>query len=246
MPDNRAVTTTPLARQAVDGSPVLHYYVVHDRAGEPEGLLVEEFLLAGDYSSAGLLSGLWSRPEGRWRDGADTSRRLRLDAGLRARVVAVGRAAAAELYRSLCGADLSDEVALRACFGELPAQPSPPLRLSWPEATPGFRETRVYRILFVDELTQAGLDALSGAWQMPVTGGRADPEVRVLGTVRRQVSGDAFRWDLRRVAAGAAWGLDVTCDLAGERDEAVGVLLRGLTTQMRQQGLIPVTVDRFR
>ncbi|MFC7530015.1 hypothetical protein ACFQV6_16200, partial [Actinoplanes sp. GCM10030250] len=74
----------------------------------------------------------------------------------------------------------------------------------------------------------------------------ADPEVRILGAVRRQVSGDSFRWDLRRVAAGAAWGLDVTCDLAGERDEAVGVLLRGLTTQMRQQGLIPVTVDRFR
>ncbi|GIE88412.1 hypothetical protein [Actinoplanes regularis] len=80
---------------------------------------------------------------------------------------------------------------------------------------------------------------------MPITGDVADPEVRVLGAVRRQFSGDAFRWDLRRVAAGAAWGLDVTCDLVGERDESVGVLLRGLTTQMRQQGMIPVTVDRF-
>jgi hypothetical protein len=38
----------------------------------------------------------------------------------------------------------------------------------------------------------------------------------------------------------------VTCDLLGDRDEAVGVLLRGLTTQMRQRGMIPVTVDRFR
>jgi hypothetical protein len=144
------------------------------------------------------------------------------------------------------GVDLPDEAALRAGFGDLPAQPPPPLRLSGPEATPGFRETRVYRILFVNEMTQDGLDALSGAWQMPVTGDLADPEVRVLGAVRRQVASDAFRWDLRRVAAGAAWGLDVTCDLAGERDEAVGVLLRGLTTQMRQQGLIPVTIDRFR
>lgn len=32
----------------------------------------------------------------------------------------------------------------------------------------------------------------------------------------------------------------------GWRDDAVGVLLRGLTEQMRQQGLIPVTIDRFR
>jgi hypothetical protein len=171
---------------------------------------------------------------------------LRLDAALRAHLAAVGRAAAASLCWNLCGADLPDEPALRACFGELPAQPPPPLRLSGPEATPGFRETRVYRILFVNELTQDGLEVLSDAWQMPVIGDLAAPEVRVLGAVRRQVSGDAFRWDLRRVAAGAAWGLDVTCDLAGERDEAVGVLLRGLTTQMRQQGLIPVTVDRFR
>jgi hypothetical protein len=246
VPENRPVTTTPLAWQAVDASPSLHYYVVHDRAGEPDGLLAEEFLLAVDYSSVGLLSGFWSRREGGWRDGADTSRRLRLDVDLRAQVVPVGRAVAAELYRIVCGVDLPDEAALRACFGDLPAQSPPPLRLSGAEAAPGFRETRVYRILFVNEVTQDGLDALSGAWQMPVTGDLADPEVRVLGAVRRQVARDAFRWDLRRVAAGAAWGLDVTCDLAGGRDEAVGVLLRGLTTQMRQQGLIPVTIDRFR
>jgi hypothetical protein len=238
--------TATLARQAVDTSPSLHYYLLHDRAGEPDGLLAEEFLPAADYSSAGLVSGFWSRDESRWRDGADISRRLRLDAALRARVVAVGRAAAAELYRRWCGVEVPGEAALRAYFGAPPAPSPPPLRLSGPEPGPGFRETRVYRILFVDELTQDGLDALSGAWQMPITGDLADPEVRILGAVRRQVSGDSFRWDLRRVAAGAAWGLDVTCDLAGERDEAVGVLLRGLTTQMRQQGLIPVTVDRFR
>ena len=240
------MTTTSLARQAVDASPLLHYYVVHDGAGEPDGLLAEEFLLAKDYSSAALVSSSWSRRDGCWRDAAATSRRLRLDAGLRAQLAPVGRAAAASLYWHLCGADLPNEAALRACFGGLPAQPPPPLRLNGPEATLGFRETRVYRILFVNKLTQDGLEVLSGAWQMPVTGDLADQEVRVLGEVRRQVSGDAFRWVLRRVAAGAAWGLDVTCDLAGERDEAVGVLLRGLTTQMRQQGLIPVTVDRFR
>jgi hypothetical protein len=240
------VTKTSFARQAADPSPPLHYYLVHDGAGEPEGLLAEEFLLAADYSSAGLVSGGWNRPEAQGRDASAISRRLRLDAALRARVAPVGRTAAAALYRDLCGADLPNEAALRACFGDLPAQPPPPLRLRGPEATPGFRETRVYRILFTDELTHDGLAALSEAWQMPVTGDLADPEIRILGAVRRQVSGDAFRWDLRRVAGGAAWGLDVTCDLVEERDEAVGVLLRGLTTQMRQQGMIPVTVDRFR
>lgn len=239
------MTETSLARQAADLSSALHYYVVHDGAGEPEGLLAEEFLLAADYSSAGLVSGGWCRAEGRWRDASVTSRRLRVDAALRRRVAPVGRPAAAAFYRDLCGADLPDEAALRACFGDLPAQ-APPLRLSGAEARPGFRETRVYRILCTDELTRDGLAALSEAWRMPVTGDLADPEVRILGAVRRQVAGDVFRWDLRRVAAGAAWGLDVTCDLVGERDEAVGVLLRGLTTQMRQQGLIPLTVDRFR
>lgn len=220
--------------------------MIHDHVGELDGLLAEEFLLAVDHSSAGLVSAFWSRRDGGWRDGADTSRRLRLDAALRAHVVAVGRAAAAEVYRNACGADLPGEAALRACFGDLPAAQPPPLRLSGPAATPGFRETRVYRILFVNELTRDGLDALSRVWRMPVTGDLADPGARVVGVVHRHVSGDTFRWDLRRVAAGAAWGLDVTCDLGGERDEAVGVLLHGLTAQMRQQGLIPVTVDRFR
>ncbi|MEU4214898.1 hypothetical protein [Actinoplanes sp. NPDC026623] len=219
---------------------LLHYYVVHDGAGEPEGLLAEEFLLAADHSCAGLVSGGWSRSQGRWCDAAATSRRLRVDAALRARVTPVCRTAAAAFYRDLCGGDLPDEAALRACFGALPAPPPPPLRLSGPEPTPGFRETRVYRILFTDGLTGDGVAALSEAWRVPVTGDLPDP------AVRRRVCGDAFRWDLRRVAAGAAWALDVTCDLLGERDEAVGVLLRGLTAQMRRQGMIPVTVDRFR
>jgi hypothetical protein len=236
-PENRRVTTT---RQATGFTPALHYYAVRDGAGEPEGLLVEEFLLEADHSSAGLVSGGWSRSRRRWCDASATSRRLRVDAALRARVTPVDRTAAAELYRDLCGSDLPDEATLRACFGAPAAQPSPLLRLSGSEATPGFRETRVYRILFADELTPDGLAALREAWQWPVTGDPADPEVR------RQVSGDAFRWELRRVAGGAAWGLDVTCDLLGDRDEAVGVLLHALTTQLRQQGMIPVTVDRFR
>ncbi|MET7880245.1 hypothetical protein ABZS52_25375 [Micromonospora profundi] len=239
------MTTTSVTRQAA-GSPALHYYVVDDGAGAPEGLLAEEFLLAADYSSVGLVSVGWSRPEGRWYEASATSRRLRVDAALRKRVTPVARSAAEALYRKLCDADLPDEDVLRACFGAPPAQPHLPLRLGDSAPRPGFRETRVYRILCADELSPDGLAALSEAWEMPITGDLTDPEVRVLGTVYRQVSGDAFRWDLRRVAAGAAWGLDVTCDLRGDRDDAVGVLLRGLTMQMRHHGLIPVTVDRFR
>ena len=240
------MTTPSRTRQAAGSPPPLHYYLVYDAAGALEGLLAEEFLLAADHSCVGLASGGWSRPEGRWYEASATSRRLRVDPVLRKRVTPVGRSAAATLYRDLCGADLPDEDALRECFGAPPSQPPSPLRLGGSEPRPGFRETRVYRILFAGDLSADGLAALGEAWQMPITGDLADPEVRTLGAVRRQVSGDAFRWDLRRVAAGAAWGLDVTCDLLGDRDEAVGVLLRGLTTQVRQQGMIPVTVDRFR
>ncbi|WP_431921892.1 hypothetical protein [Micromonospora wenchangensis] len=224
----------------------LHYYVVHDGTGEPEGLLAEEFLLAADHSCVGLVGGGWSRSQGRWYDASATIRRLRADPTLRTRVTPVSRDGAATLYREFCGATLPDEAALRTCFGAPPAQPSPPLLLHRPEATPGFHETRTYRILFAGTLAPGGLTALGAAWQMPVSGDLADPGVRVLGTVRRQVGRDAFRWDLRRIAAGAAWGLDVTCDLTGDRDEVVGVLLRGLTAQVRLQGLFPVTVDRFR
>ncbi|MEV0941228.1 hypothetical protein [Micromonospora wenchangensis] len=224
----------------------LHYYVVHDGAGQPEGLLAEEFLFAVDHSCIGLVGGGWSRAEGRWSDASATSRRLRVDPALRARVTPVSRDRAATLYREFCGATLPDEATLRTCFGAPPAPPSPPLPLHRPEATPGFRETRTYRILFAGTLTPGGLTALGEAWQMPLTDDLAAPGVRVLGTVRRQVGRDAFRWELRRIAAGAAWGLDVTCDLTGGRDEAVGVLLRGLTAQVRLHGLIPVTVDRFR
>ncbi|WP_422756380.1 hypothetical protein [Micromonospora sp. WMMD708] len=126
----------------------LHYYVVHDGAGEPEGLLAEEFLLGADHSCVGLVGGGWSRSERRWHDASATSRRLRVDPALRARVTPVSRDGAATLYREFCGTALPDEAALRTCFGAPSAPPSPPLSLHRPEATPGFRETRTYRILF--------------------------------------------------------------------------------------------------
>jgi hypothetical protein len=235
------VTTTSFAHQTVDPSPSLHYYVLHDHTGEPSGLLAEEFLPAKDYSSAGLVSASWSRPDNRWHDGAAASRRLRLDATLRAHAAPTNRAAAASLYRTLCHTDLPPESTLRACFGSLPAPPPPPLRLGGHEPTPGFHETRVYRILLANEPTQPHLDALSRAWQTPVS-----PQSRILTTVHRHLSGNAFRWDLRRIAGGAAWSLDLTRDLATAGDETVGLLLRALTAQLHERGLIPTTIDRFR
>ncbi|GAB3986465.1 hypothetical protein [Plantactinospora veratri] len=68
----------------------------------------------------------------------------------------------------------------------------------------------------------------------------------VVGTARRRVGADAFTWELRRIGAGAAWCLDLTADLAGSRDDAVGPLLRELTTAARIAGLIPVTIERLR
>ena len=52
-------------------------------------------------------------------------------------------------------------------------------------------------------------------------------------------------WLLRRISLGAAWCLDLTANLAGDRGDALGPMLRALTTVMRAQGLIPVTIERF-
>ncbi len=72
-----------------------------------------------------------------------------------------------------------------------------------------------------------------------------DPDTRVVGTAAHHARDDVFTWDLRRIGTGSAWCLDVTCELAGSQDETVRFLLRELTTRMRAQGLIPVTIDRF-
>ncbi|MFY1594740.1 DUF305 domain-containing protein [Micromonospora sp. WMMD737] len=143
----------------------------------------------------------------------------------------VDRATAAAAYRRLCGDDLPADAILRTHFTDRPAARMPAaLRLSTPEASPEFHETRVYRILFANELSPDGLTALRTAWQMSATGDVTDPRTRVVGTAEHRTRGDVFVWDLRRIGTGSAWCLDVTCKLAGSRDGAVKLLLRELTT----------------
>lgn len=56
---------------------------------------------------------------------------------------------------------------------------------------------------------------------------------------------DRFTWDLRRVGHTLAWSLDVTVLLRTANAEAVGPTLSDLTNVLREQGLIPVTTERF-
>jgi hypothetical protein len=54
-----------------------------------------------------------------------------------------------------------------------------------------------------------------------------------------------FTWNLRRVGRGIAWGLDVTVLLRGGNHDVAGAVLRKLTADVRERGLIPVTTERF-
>ncbi|WP_018801945.1 hypothetical protein [Salinispora arenicola] len=174
----RHPVSSPSAELGHHGSPpLLDYYLLYAApatGGTPaefEGILAEEFLLAEDHSAVGLVSAGWAVRDRRWCDASVTSQRVRADAGLRRRVVPVDRATAAASYRESCGDELPSEATLRAHFADRPAARMPAaLRLSTPEARPGFRETRVYRILFANDLSPDGLAALCASWRMAATG----------------------------------------------------------------------------
>jgi hypothetical protein len=125
----------------------------------------------------------------------------------------------------------------------LPA--SPPLRLTPPEIPEGFREKRVYRILFADELRKDRLAHLQQVWGMTLADDVTGPRARVLGTAHRRVAGDVFTWDLRQIGPGVASCIDLTAYLGDPPGDTVGALLRELMTIMRYEGLIPVTIERF-
>jgi hypothetical protein len=67
----------------------------------------------------------------------------------------------------------------------------------------------------------------------------------VVGRARLAVADHVFVWDLRRVGPGVAWCVDVTAYLGNGSVSAVGALLQNLKLLMREQGLIPVTIERF-
>ncbi|MEN3612159.1 hypothetical protein AAH979_21725 [Plantactinospora sp. ZYX-F-223] len=228
----------------------LDYYLVQpdnrDFAG-PAGILVEEFRLDEDHSAVRLDSTGWTAGGSRWQGASAFSRGIRTDAALRDRVVGANRQEVEFVYRHLGGGELPGEEVLRGYFDagiRLPT--SAPLRLNPGPATAGFAETRVYRVFFTAGLDADGLTGLLATWRMTPGHGTTGVLTGVAGTARRRIGADAFTWELRRIGAGAAWCLDLTADLAGSRDDAVGPLLRELTTAARMAGLIPVTTERLR
>jgi hypothetical protein len=119
----------------------LDYYVVMEGGGRAAALVVEEFVLAGDHTAAGLASATWTA--GGW--GPSLSMRLRKDPDLRARVAYATRQGAAEAFRVLGGGALPDESQLRQRLREYePLNTAPPLRL-------GLTDAPYYRILFAGE-----------------------------------------------------------------------------------------------
>jgi hypothetical protein len=190
----------------------MDYYTV----GE-DCLLIEEFAWHADWTAAGLRSACWT---GRWWGSAAFSREVRADPVARERVRAVGRSEAELVFRRLGGASLPAEAELRTGYQEY--QPFPettPLRLTSSEPLRGYREMRVYRVLFA-----------------PGQGGELRGE--------RTFGEDRFSWILRAVG-GVAYGLDVTVHLRQPSDANVAPVLGELTEQVRMRGLIPVTVERF-
>jgi hypothetical protein len=178
--------------------------------------------------------------DGRWWSSAAFSMELRGDPRLRARVVPAGRDEARVAYRRLGGGELPDEATLRGYFADpAPLPASAALRLDATPVPDGYRERRVYRVLFAGDLDPDGLAALRQRLRMPASGGAGGAE-----HARMSTAGDEFTWQLRRIGYGVAWCIDLTACLNGD-PAGVRPLLRELTSAARGQGLIPVTIERF-
>jgi len=218
----------------------LDYYLVYPsgaaRTRPPEGMLVEELVLDGDWSAVRLESAGWSPKDGRWWCSAAFSRGLRVDPHLRRRVVGVDRMVASGAYERLGGGSLPAETTLRGFFSDgVPLPTAAPLRLGAAPGAAGFHETRFYRALFAGDLDDGGLARLRDVWGT----------VGALAGARRRVGRDAYDWELRRLAAASAWCVDLTAHLATPRADGIGPVLRDLSSAVRALGLIPVTVERF-
>jgi hypothetical protein len=217
--------------------PPLDYYLL----GPADGIVVEEFVLADDHSAVGLNSTGWTPAGRRWWSSAEFSRAMRTDPALRARVVAVERAEVEIAYRRLGGGDLPDEPTLRGYFRDYePLATSAPLFLGTAPVPDGYREKRLYRVLFAGELALDRLADLRAVWHMETASSD-----RVAGTAHLPVGDDLFSWDLRRIGEGVAWCLDLTAYLGAGSGTALGALLRELTATVRRHGMIPVTIERF-
>jgi hypothetical protein len=230
----------------------LDYYLIFaetgDREGEaqPSGILIEEFVLHDDYTAAGIDCAEWIPAGGTWSSSPSLSRGIRTDASLRNRAVPVSRRDAGTAYTMLGGGELPDEARVRTYFQDRrPLPASAPLSLG-PIHTPSDSGgTRLYRILFAKELDQRGLANLRRSWSLEPADDPADPQARVVGTATLTTGDHSFGWNLRRIGPGIAWCLDVTVHLGSGPASAIGTLLHQHRQLMREQGLIPVTIERF-
>jgi hypothetical protein len=163
----------------------LDYYVVMEGGGRAAAVVVEEFVLAGDHTAAGLASATWTA--GGW--GPSLSLRVRSDPSLLARTAFATRAGAAEAFRVLGGGELPDPAGLRRLLRDYePLNTAPPLRL-------GLIDAPYYRILFAGEPTDADahpqLRRIGNglAWCVDITapeGVNAGPELRAARDARRR------------------------------------------------------------
>ncbi|MCK2220124.1 hypothetical protein MF672_040960 [Actinomadura sp. ATCC 31491] len=216
----------------------MDYYLIstsaHDRS--PAGVLVEEFVLCEDFTAAGIDSAEWGSETGEWLAAPEVSRLIRSDGALRSRVTPVSRSEARDAYAGLGGGELPEEEELRGHFRR--RQPLPaaaPLRLG-----SGAAQARRYRILFAGELGADGLAGAQAALRLEPTG---DP--RVVGKASGSAGGHGFTWELRRIGAGIAWCVDVTVRVGTGSLGTLGALLHHHRQAVREQGLIPVTIERF-
>ncbi|TQS28951.1 hypothetical protein [Microbispora sp. KK1-11] len=237
--ERAVVTAAPESQAALD------YYLIMPTAGAgeapAEGIVVEEFALTGDFRTVGLDTAGWTAADGVWWSSAAFGRAMREDPALRARARAVSRLDAEAAYRDLGGGELPGETRLRALFRDhQPLPDAPPLRLGPPRVPDGFHDTRVYRLLFAGEPRLPRL-----ADVVTLAGEADDPRTRVIGSGELRTDPDVFTWQVRRIGPGVACCLDLTAHLGTASGQALGPLLRRLTTAMRHAGPVPVTVERF-
>lgn len=216
----------------------MDYYLISTSGNDrsPAGILVEEFVLCEDFTAAGIDSAEWGSETGCWLAAPEVSRAIRSDGVLRRRVTPVDRWGARDAYAYLGGGELPEEDQLRDHFRRRQALPtSAPLHLGTRPA-----KARRYRILFAGELGVDGLANAQAALRLEPTG---DP--RVVGKASGSAGGHGFTWELRRIGAGIAWCVDVTVRIGAGPLATLGALLDHHRQAIREQGLIPVTVERF-
>ncbi|MEV0155150.1 hypothetical protein AB0H57_15595 [Micromonospora sp. NPDC050686] len=231
------MNTTAVMRPA--SASALDYYLLRSDGahGQPAGLLVEEFVLTDDLRADRLRGAGWTPADGGWWSSAGFARAIRADPRVRARLTATDRATARETYRRLGGGTLPDEPALRGRFhDDLPlAAAAPPLSLNGGPP--------VHRVLFAGDLDDRQAARLGGLLRMNRAAGPDGADPGVVSTGRLRVNDSTFGWQLRRVAGGLAWCIDVTSEPGDQ--EALRWLLRQLVGVARGHGLVPATIDRL-